>query len=75
LTSKRLNKNESREDKDQEKGDSQPQKKVMSVNSLESPKKQQKVIEIEDGEVVEVWAMADPILQFLEKLSSKERSC
>ena len=70
-----MNKNESREDKDQEKGDSQPQKKVMSVNSLEGPKKQQKVIEIEDGEVVEVWAMADPILQFLEKLSSKERSC
>jgi len=39
LTSKCLNKNESREDKDQEKEDSQPQKKVVLVNSLESPEK------------------------------------
>jgi len=39
LTSKRLNKDESREDKGQEKEDNQPQKKVVSVNSLENPEK------------------------------------
>jgi len=52
-----------------------PQKKVVSVNSLESPEKRQEVIEIEDGKVVEVWAVADPVLQFLEKLSLEEHSC
>ena len=62
LTSKRLNKDESRKDKDQEKKDSQPQRKVVLVNSLESPEKQQKVIKIEDGKAVEVWAMADLVL-------------
>ena len=45
----------------------------MSVNSLESPEKRQEIIEIEDGEVVEVWAVADPVLQFLEKLRPEER--
>ena len=75
LTSKRSNKDESREDKGQEKEDNQPQKKVVSVNSLESPEKRQEVIEIENSEVVEVWAVADPVLQFLEKLSLEERSC
>ena len=75
LTSKRLNKDESREDKDQEKENSQSQKRVVLVNSLESPDKRQKVIEIEDGEVVEVQAMADLVLQFLKKLSSEECSC
>ena len=75
LTSKHLNKDESREDKGQEKEDNQPQKKVVSVNGLESPEKRQEAIEIEDGEVVEVWAVADPVLQFLEKLSPEERSC
>ena len=45
------------------------------VNSLESPEKWQEVIEIEDSEVVEVWAMADLVLQFLERLSPEERSC
>ena len=44
----------------------------MSVNSLESLKKRQEIIEIEDGEVVEVWAVADPVLQFLEKLRPEE---
>ena len=39
LTSKCPSKDKSREDKDQEKEDSQPQKKVVSVNSLESPEK------------------------------------
>jgi len=39
LTSKNSNKKESREDKDQEKEDSQSQKKVVSINSLESPEK------------------------------------
>jgi len=62
LTSKHLNKDKSREDKDQEKKDSQPQKRVVLVNSLESPEKQQEVIEIEDGEAIEVWAVADPVL-------------
>jgi len=75
LTSKHLNKDESREDKEQEKEESQPQKKVVSVNSLESPEKRQEVIEIKDGEAVEVWAVADPVLQFLEKLSPEEHSC
>ena len=74
LTSKRLNKDESREDKDQEKEDNQPQKRVVSVNSLESSEKQQEVIKIEDGEIVEVWTVADPVLQFLEKLSSEEHN-
>jgi len=45
------------------------------VNSLESLEKQQEVIEIEDSEVIEVWAMADLVLQFLEKLSPEEHSC
>ena len=40
LISKRSNKDEFRENKDQEKNDSWPQKKVVSVNSLESPEKQ-----------------------------------
>jgi len=75
LTSKCLNKDESREDQSQEKKDNQPQKKVVLVNSLESPEKRQEAIEIEDGEVVEVWAVADPVLQFLEKLSPEECSC
>jgi len=75
LTSKHSNKDESREDQTQEKEDNQPQKKVVSVNGLESPEKRQEAIEIEDGEVVEVWAVADPVLQFLEKLSPEERSC
>jgi len=47
----------------------------VSVNSLESPKKRQEIIEIEDGEVVEIWAIADPVLQFLEKLRPKEQDC
>jgi len=47
----------------------------VSVNSLESLEKWQEVIEIENGEVVEVWAMADPVLQFLERLSPEEHSC
>jgi len=75
LTSKRSNKDESREDQSQEKADNQPQKKVVLVNSLESPEKWQEAIEIEDGKVVEVWAVADPVLQFLEKLSLEEHSC
>jgi len=75
LTSKCSNKDESREDKGQEKEDNQPQKKVVSVNSLENPEKRQEAIEIENGEVVEVWAVADLVLQFLEKLSPEERSC
>jgi len=45
------------------------------VNSLEEPEKQQEIIEIENGDVVEVWAVADLVLQFLEKLSPEERDC
>ena len=75
LTSKCSNKNKSREDKYQEKKDSQPQKKIVSVNSLESPEKQQEVIEIKDSKVVKVWAVVDLVLQFLEKLSPEECSC
>ena len=62
LTSKRLNKDEYREDKGQEKKDNQPQKKVVLVNSLESPEKWQEVIEIKNGEVMKVWTVADPVL-------------
>jgi len=47
----------------------------VSVNSLKSPEKRQEIIEIEDGKVVEVWAVADPVLQFLEKLRPEERDC
>jgi len=75
LISKRLNKDKFREDQTQEKEDNQPQRKVVSVNSLESPEKRQEAIEIEDSEVVEVWAVANPVLQFLEKLSPEEHSC
>ena len=75
LTSKHLNKNESKENKDQEKKDGQPQKQVVSVNSLESPEKRQKVIKIENSKIVEVWAVVDLVLQFLEKLSSEECNC
>jgi len=74
LTSKRSNKDEPREDKGPEKENNQPQKKVVSVNSLENPEKRQEAIEIENSEVVEVWAMADPVLQFLEKLSPEEHN-
>jgi len=75
LISKHSNKDESREDQTQEKEDNQPQRKVVSVNSLENPEKQQEAIEIEDSKVVEVWAVANPVLQFLEKLSPEECSC
>ena len=44
----------------------------MLVNSLERPEKQQEIIEIENGDVVEVWAMANLVLQFLEKPSPKK---
>ena len=76
LTSRRLNKDKSRENKDQKKEDSQPQKRVVLVNSLESPEKQQEIIEIEDDKVIKVWAVADPVLQFLKRLSPEEqRNC
>jgi len=39
LTSKRLNKDKSREDQTQEKEDKQPQRKVVLVNSLERAQK------------------------------------
>jgi len=44
----------------------------VSVNSLEKLEKQQEIIEIENRDVVEVWAVANPVLQFLEKLSPEE---
>ena len=49
--------------------------KIVSVNSLESPERRQEIMEVEDGEVVEVWTVADPVLQFLEKLPLEEREC
>jgi len=45
------------------------------VNSLESPERRQEVMKIENGEIVEVWTVTDPVLQFLEKLSLEEREC
>jgi len=49
--------------------------KIVLVNSLESPERRQEIMEVEDGEVVEVWTVADPVLQFLEKLPLEEREC
>jgi len=40
----------------------QPQQKLVSVNSLERLEKQQEIIEIENKDVIEVWAMADLVL-------------
>jgi len=57
---------------DLETDNNQSQQKLVSVNSLEEPEKRQEIIEIENREVVEVWAVADPVLQFLEKLSPEE---
>ena len=52
LTSKRSAREESNQDLEIE--NDRPQQKLVSVNSLESPEKRQEIIEIEDGEVVEV---------------------
>jgi len=71
LTSKQSAREEPNQDLEID--NNRPQQKLVSVNSLESPEKRQEIIEIEDGEVVEVWAMADPVLQFLEKLRPEER--
>ena len=53
--------------------ESRPQKNLVSVNCLEEPQIGQESLEVEDGEIVEVWAVADPVLQFLEKLDPLER--
>jgi len=60
---------------DLETDNNQPQQKLVLVNSLEKPEKQQEIIEIENRDVVEVWAVANLVLQFLEKLSPEERDC
>jgi len=73
LTSKRSAREEPNQDLEID--NDRPQQKLVSVNSLESSEKRQEIIEIEDGEVVEVWAVADPVLQFLEKLRPEERDC
>jgi len=52
--------------------ESQPQKNLVLVNFLEKPQISQKSLEIEKREVVEVWAVTDPVLQFLEKLDPLE---
>jgi len=68
------NKQTAREEPNQdlEINNDRPQQKLVSVNSLESPKKRQEIIEVKDREVVEVWAVTDPVLQFLEKLRPEE---
>ena len=68
--SKRSVRDESNQDLETD--NNQSQQKLVSVNSLEEPEKRQEIIEIENREVVEVWAVADPVLQFLEKLSPEE---
>jgi len=68
--SKRSVRDESNQDLETD--NNQPQQKLVLVNSLEKPEKQQEIIEIENGEIVEVWAVANPVLQFLEKLSPEE---
>jgi len=70
LMSKRSVRDESNQDLETD--NNQPQQKLVLVNSLEKPEKQQEIIEIENGEIVEVWAVANPVLQFLEKLSPEE---
>ena len=52
---------------------SQPQKNLVLVNCLAEPQISQESLEIKDGEIIEVWAVADPVLQFLEKLDPLER--
>jgi len=71
--SKRSVRDESNQDLETD--NNQPQQKLVLVNSLEKPEKQQEIIEIENGEIVEVWAVTNPVLQFLEKLSPEERDC
>ena len=56
-----------------EAGGSWPQKNLVSVNCLEEPQISQESLEVEDREIVEVWAITDPVLQFLEKLDPLER--
>jgi len=73
LMSKRSVRDESNQDLETD--NNQPQQKLVLVNSLEKPEKQQEIIEIENGEIVKVWAVANPVLQFLEKLSPEERDC
>jgi len=73
LTSKWSVRDELNQDLETDNG--QPQQKLVSVNSLESSEKRQEIIEIKDGEVVEVWAVADLVLQFLGKLRPEEQDC
>ena len=50
--------------------------KIVSVNSLESPERRQEIMEVEDGEVVEVWTVVinrlDPIEELYDMYSEKE---
>jgi len=71
------NKRTAKEDASQtlEPKDKSTVQKIVSVNSLESPERRQEIMEVEDGEVVKVWIVADPVLQFLEKLPLEEREC
>jgi len=73
LMSKRSVRDESNQDLETD--NNQSQQKLVSVNSLEKPERRQEIIKIENGDIVEVWAVADPVLQFLEKLSPEEQDC
>ena len=73
LTSKRSTKKSP--DTTLEAEESRPQRNLVLVNCLEKPQISQESLEIEDGEIVEVWAVADPVLQFLEKLDLLEWEC
>ena len=60
LMSKQSVRDESNQDLETD--NNQSQQKLVSVNSLEEPEKQQEIIKIENGEVVEVWAVANLVL-------------
>jgi len=60
LMSKQSVRDESNQDLETD--NNQSQQKLVSVNSLEEPEKQQEIIKIENGEVVEVWAIANLVL-------------
>ena len=52
--------------------ENQPQKNLVLVNCLEESQISQESLDIEDREIVEVWVVADLVLQFLEKLDLLE---
>ena len=52
---------------------SRPQRNLVSVNCLEKPQISQESLEIEDGEIVEVWAVMDPLEWEYQVFSMKKK--